>query len=143
MGLGLVIAIETVVLHLWLQSQHPAGAWGVTIGSLLTLGCLTADYQRLGRETISVDGLTLELRVGLRARSEIPLDAIVRATRPTWQELPAPGSPDVKEYRNLMKPASPNVLLVLRASRSVSALRHRHGFIRRTASSSQSRITTT
>lgn len=118
-GLGLVIAIETVVLHLWLQAQHPVAALCLTIGSLLTLGWLAADYRSLGRETITVVDGTLDLRVGLRARTAIPLDAVVQATRPTWRELPAPGSPDAKQYRNLMKPASPNVLLVLRAPHPV------------------------
>ena len=96
--------------------QHPTTAWCLTIASLLTLGWLAADCHRLGRETISVDGRTLFLRVGMRARAEIRLDAVVQAMRPTWRDMPAPGSADAKEYHNLMKPASPNVLLVLQKS---------------------------
>ena len=115
-GFGLVLTIETAVLHLWLRVQHPTAAWCLTIASLLTLGWLAADYHRLGRETIRVEGRTLYLRVGMRGRAEICLDAVVQATRPTWQDLPAPGSADAKEYRNLMQPASPNVLLVLQES---------------------------
>jgi hypothetical protein len=118
-GFGLILTIETVVLHLLLQGRYPALAWLLTIGSLLTLAYLAADYQRLGRDSLTVNDRTLELRVGLRARAEIPLEAVVRAKRPTWQELPETGSPDAKEYRNLMHPASPNVLLVLRAPHTV------------------------
>jgi hypothetical protein len=36
-GLALAISVETVALHLWLASRHPAFAWAMTIGSIATL----------------------------------------------------------------------------------------------------------
>jgi hypothetical protein len=108
-----VLTIETAVLHLWLHARHPLVAWTLTILSLATLAWLAIDYRSMGRETVSVRDGALTLRIGLRARAEISLDAVVHATRPTWQELPAAGSPEAKGYRNLTKPASPNVLLLL------------------------------
>ena len=112
-GLGLVIVIETAVLHLWLHQRHPAAAWCLTIVSLMGLAWLAADYQRLGCGAITLDGHTLHLRVGLRANAEIRLGAVVSAMHPTWRDIPSPSSTEEREYRNLMKPSSPNVLIVL------------------------------
>jgi hypothetical protein len=112
-GLALILTIETVVLHLLLQAKHPIAAWSLTFLSLVTLAWLAIDYQRIGRESVSVRDGTLTLRVGLRARAEIGLDAVAHAMRPTWKDLPTVGSPKAKGYLNLTKPASPNVLIVL------------------------------
>jgi len=38
------------------------------------------------------------------------------------QEVPAPGEPGSEDYRNLMKPASPNVLLTLATPATVRVL---------------------
>jgi hypothetical protein len=114
-GLGLAIVVETLVLHLWLGAEHPVLAWGLTAASVWALGWLAADYHALGRGAIRVDPEVLELRVGRRAAVCVPLGAVVTVVRPTWREVPVAGAPGSGDYRNLMKPATPNVLVTLGA----------------------------
>jgi hypothetical protein len=112
-GLGLVILIETVVVHLWLGRDHPLLAWSLTATSALTIGWLAADYQALGRGSLRIDGEALDLRVGRRCAVRVPLSAVATVVSASWRELPEIGTPDSRDYRNLMKPATPNVLVTL------------------------------
>lgn len=112
-GLGLVIAIETVVLHLWLASRHPIIAWTLTVSSLAAIAWLVADYRALGRGTVQLGDDLLDLRVGRRFAVSVPTNAVSSALRPTWRDLPSPGTPAAAGYLNLTKPATPNVLLIL------------------------------
>jgi hypothetical protein len=101
-GLGLVILIETVVVHLWLGRDHPLLAWS-----------LTATSAALGRGSLRIDGEALDLRVGRRCAVRVPLSAVATVVSASWRELPEIGTPDSRDYRNLMKPATPNVLVTL------------------------------
>lgn len=112
-GLGAVIVVETVVLHLLIGGRHPVVAWLLTASSGSVLVWLALDYRALGRGAVGVDGTGLELAVGRRAHGRIARDAIVAATRPSWRELPAAGTPEAAGYVNLTKPAPPNVLITL------------------------------
>lgn len=112
-GLGLVIAIETAALHLWLAARHPVLAWTLTAGSLATLAWLAADYHALGRGAVRLDDDTLDLRVGRRLSLRLPRTAVLAAVRPSWRDLPAAGTPGAGDYLSLMKPAAPNVLVTL------------------------------
>lgn len=114
-GLGLVIAIETLVLHLWLASRHPIIAWTLTVSSLAAIAWLAADYRALGRGAVRLGDDLLDLRVGRRFAFSVPTTAIASALRPTWKDLPSPGTPAAAGYLNLTKPATPNVLLILSA----------------------------
>jgi hypothetical protein len=114
-GLGLAILVETLVMHLWLGPEHPVLAWGLTAASVWALGWLAADYHALGRGTIRVDVDALDLRVGRRAAVRVPLGTVATVVQPSWREVPATGAPDGGDYRNLMKPAPPNVLVTLAA----------------------------
>ena len=114
LGLALAVAVETVVLHLWLHARHPVTAWALTCLSVATIAWLAADYRSMGRSAVMVDGDRLDIRVGRRARAVIPVEAIADVLRPTWKDLPQAGAAAAREYRNLTKPADPNVLIVLR-----------------------------
>ena len=118
-GLGLAIGVETFVMHLWLRLQHPMLAWSLTAASVWALAWLAADYRALGRGTIRVDRDALDLRVGRRAALRVPLSALATVVRPSWQEVPAAGAAGSEDYRNLMKPATPNVLVTLAAPTKV------------------------
>jgi hypothetical protein len=48
-GMGLVIGVETIVMHLWLRLHYPLLAWSLTAASVWAIGWLAADYQALGR----------------------------------------------------------------------------------------------
>ena len=118
-GLGLVVAIETVVLHLWLAARHPWAAWALTVASVGTIAWLAADYRALGSGAVRLDGESIDLRVGRRFALGLPRTALLTVVRPTWRDLPAAGTPDAGDYLNLTKPATPNVLLTLSAPTTV------------------------
>lgn len=112
-GLGLAILVETGVLHFWLRPRHPVIAWTLALSSVSALWWLATDYHALGRGRIRVDADAIDLRVGRRASLRVPLQTVARVVRPSWREVPAAGAPDSADYRNLMKPAAPNVLVTL------------------------------
>ena len=112
-GFGLVIAVETAAMHAWLHATHPWAAWGLATLGVITVAWLAADYHRLGNGAIVIAGQVLHLDIGLRAHASVAVNAIAEAIPLTWRNLPTPGTADAAEYRNLMKPASPNLLLVL------------------------------
>ena len=112
-GLGLVLTIETVVLHLWLAPRHPVVAWALTASSLLTLAWLAADWRAMGRAGVDVDEGTLSVRIGRRFVADVPRAGIAAATRPTWRDLPDPSTRAAQGFMDLTKPAPPNVLLTL------------------------------
>jgi hypothetical protein len=112
-GLGLAILIETFVLHLWLGRAHPLLAWSLTATSVSAIAWLAADYRALGRGTVRIGVDALDLRVGRRAAVRVPLSAVATILPPSWRDLPAAGTPESRDYRNLMQPATPNVLVTL------------------------------
>lgn len=113
-GIGIALLAETLVLHLWLVAWHPLLAWAMTAISLLTLGWLAADYRAMDRGVIRLHAGELELKVGRRFTVRLPRENVASAMRPTWRDLPQMGTPAAASYLNLMKPAEPNVLLLLR-----------------------------
>ncbi|HEY5060526.1 MAG TPA: hypothetical protein VII52_03270 [Gemmatimonadaceae bacterium] len=112
-GFGLATAVEIAVMDVLLHARHPLLAWTLTIASIWTIWWLAADYYALGRGTVRIDSRALDLRVGRRAAVQLPLSLVATVVRPTWRDLPAAGSHASKDYRNLMKPAAPNVLVTL------------------------------
>lgn len=112
-GLTLAIVVETVVLHAWLRTRHPILAWTLAVSSLSVLVWLAGDYGALGRGAIRVEHDAIDLRIGRRASMRVPLHMLESVMRPSWRDLPATDGPESRDYRNLMKPATPNVLLTL------------------------------
>jgi len=112
-GLLIAVSVETVILHLWLRATHPMVAWSLTLLSVTTLLWLIADYRALERPIILVTEDALRLTVGNRARAELPLTQLAAISQPSWRDIPAPERAREVGYRNLMKPAEPNVLLHL------------------------------
>jgi hypothetical protein len=114
-GLSAVILIETLAVHFLLAARHPAVAWLVTALSLAAVVYLVRDYQALGRGSVRVADDRLLLAVGRRYNFELPLAGIERVIQPSFRDLPAPGTNQGRDYLNLTKPASPNVLITLKA----------------------------
>lgn len=129
-GLALAIAIETIVLHLWLMPRHPVIAWTLTVSSIGALVWLAGDYHALGRGAVRVTSQTIDLRIGRRFAVQLPTAAIAQVAQPGWRDLPAPGTPEAIGYINLTKPATPNVMLTLAEPLAVRL----PGGIRRSAS---------
>jgi|CXWL01.1.fsa_nt_gi hypothetical protein len=105
--MGVLILVETVVLHLIISRWSPSGALIVTVLSLYGLLFLAADLRAAKSLPIIVDGSNLILRVGLRWRATIPLSSIEQARA---GELPTPYD---DKFARLGLTASHNVTLVL------------------------------
>ena len=115
----MAVGVETVVLHLWLRTGHPVLAWCLTLLSAATLIWLIADYRALGRPIVMVTEDVLHLTVGNRAIAGLPLSEVTAISQPSWRDIPEPQRAREIGYRNLMKPAEPNVLLQLVAPASI------------------------
>jgi hypothetical protein len=113
-GLSAVILIETVAVHFLLAVRHPAVAWLLTALSASAVVYLVRDYQALGRGSVRVVGDRLLLSVGRRYNFELPLANVERVIQPSFRDLPTPGTNQGRDYANLTKPASPNVLIALK-----------------------------
>ncbi len=81
-----------------------------------------ARYYALGRGTIRADSHAVDLHIGRRVRALVPLQTIATVLRPSWGDVPAAGEPARADYRNLTKPATPNVLVTLEAPMIVHLL---------------------
>jgi hypothetical protein len=113
------VAIETVALHFAVSSRLPMLAWIMTLTSLFAIVWLVRDYVAMGTGTVILSNESLRLEIGARFDITIPLGAIVRAFQPTFRDLPTPGTNQGRDYINLTKPSSPNVLIMLEAPHRV------------------------
>jgi hypothetical protein len=104
----LLVAVESVVLHLWLAPSYPVAAWVLTALSVFTGGWLLGDYRALGQAALTVSEHALGLDIGWRARAAIPREAIAGIARASWRDIPDGAT---RDYVNLAKPAEPNVLI--------------------------------
>jgi hypothetical protein len=112
-GISAAILIETAAVHLVLVSRLPLLAFTLTTLSVLAIIWLVRDYLALGRQVVQLDDETLRLKVGRRFDISVSLANITRVLRPSFRDLPTPGTNQGRDYLNLTKPASPNVLIVL------------------------------
>lgn len=116
LGVGLV---EVAGFHLLLFRHHPVLSLILALLGLCGLIWIVADYRALGTEVTSVTAGRLLLRVGRRARADIPLGEVAAAISPSWRDLPSPPPPG---SLNPTKPATPNVLLTFREPVAVRLL---------------------
>lgn len=118
-AISVVVLIETVALHFLIAARHSLIAWPLTGLSLSAVLWIVRDYRALGTGSITLDEERLVLRIGRRFDVALPLAAIERVLRPTFRDLPMPGTNQGHDYLNLTKPAPPNVLIVLDEPRRV------------------------
>lgn len=111
-AIGVVLAIETVAIHLLLAPRHGLVAWSVTGLSLATLAWLVADYAALGDSTIDVDSDTVRIAIGRRISATVPRERVRDAAVATWRDHP--DGPDAT-WLNATKPADPNVIVTFDA----------------------------
>jgi hypothetical protein len=111
-GLALAVAVEAVVLHLWLAPSRPTLAWALTTLSVLTLVYLAVEFRAWGRGAVRVSPACVELRVSGRADAMVPRASVAGASTATWRDVP--DGPDAA-YLNVTGPAEPNVLLTFAA----------------------------
>jgi len=113
-GISAAILIETVAIHLLLVSTLPALAYVLTAFSLLAIAWLARDYVALGSGAVSVTDEMIRLTIGRRFDISVPRANVARASQPTFRDLPTPGTNQGRDYLNMTKPASPNVLIALK-----------------------------
>lgn len=109
-GLGLVIAIEGVVLHLWIASRSQAWAWTIAAVNALTLVWLWKEYKAGRRSRLIVTATGIEIDAGSRLRCRFPRSLVASAEAATWRSVPDLAA----DYVNTANPLEPNVILTLR-----------------------------
>jgi len=88
-ALGLLLAVETVLVHLLVRHLSEAAAWVLTGGSLYALLWIVGDFHALRLHPIVLDGTHLHLRLGLRLRLSVPLTALALLRKPMRAEAKA------------------------------------------------------
>ena len=116
--LGLVIAVETLALHLWLHQRHAVLAWTLTSLNLLGLVWLVADYRALATAGVRLGAAGCAVRIGGRARGDFAWTAVEQVDVPTWRDLPDA----TREYLNTARPDDPNLLFTFRTPFIVRAV---------------------
>ncbi len=76
--LMMVIAVETVALHLLLVRWSEIAAWILTLLSIYSAVWLIGDTRAIFRRPIRLDGEALRLRFGLRWSLDVPWSAVER-----------------------------------------------------------------
>lgn len=107
---GLVIAVETLALHLWLRQRHAALAWTLTSLSFLGLGWLVVDYRALATAGLRLGAAGCDVRIGRRVRGDFPWATVEQVRVASWRDLPD----STREYLNSVRPEDPNLLFTFR-----------------------------
>jgi len=132
-AIGAVIVIESIAVHFALAARNPQLAWVFTLLSVAALLWLVRDYVALGSGFVRVNEQDLHLRIGRRFDFKVPLAGVTRALKPTFRDLPIPGTNEGRDFLNLTKPSAPNVLVVLDAPQRVRLTLGLHREVRRVA----------
>ena len=132
-AIGAVLVIESVAVHFAVAARHPRVAWALTLASVAALVWLVRDYLALGSGFIRLEHDALRLRVGRRFDISLPLARVTRSLKPTFRDLPTPGTNEGRDYLNLTKPATPNVLIVLDVPQRIRLSAGIHRDVRRVA----------
>lgn len=114
-----VVVIESVAVHFAVAVRHPAMAWALTLTSLAAIIWLVRDYRALGAGHVRLDGDRVQLTIGRRYDVAVPRAAISCVIKPTFRDLPTPGTTQGRDYVNLTRPAAPNVLIALAQPMSI------------------------
>jgi hypothetical protein len=115
-GLGLAVAVESVVMHLLFARTHPAIAWGLNALGAYTVLWLVGHYRATGIRLVVLAGDTLAIRAGLRLTARLPLAMVANVDEVSWRTMP----PRTPGYINAAVPGHPNVVLTLRQPTTVT-----------------------
>jgi hypothetical protein len=132
-AISAVVVIESVAVHFAVAARHPALAWTLTLASVAAILWLIRDYSALGTGAVAITGDQVHLMIGRRFDITIPLATVARVVKPTFRDLPTPGTNQGRDYLNLTKPAAPNVLIVLDEPRRVRLTAGIHRDVQRLA----------
>lgn len=85
-ALGLLVVVETGLVHLIVRHWSEPAAWGLTLGSLYALLWIVGDFHAIRLHPIVLDRTHLHLRLGLRLRLSVPLTALAALRPPRRDE---------------------------------------------------------
>ena len=88
LGLGLVVVVEALPIHLMLSAHRPVLAWMLTALSAYSLLWLIGDAQALRLRPLLIDDDALLVRVGLRSSARIPWYSIASVSLVTGEAPP-------------------------------------------------------
>lgn len=109
-AMGLLLVVETFLVHLIVRHWSNTAAWVLTLASLYTLLWVIGDYQAIRLRPIILDSERLHLRAGQRWRLSIPY-SLVADLRP-----PAKIDAQSADYVNFAIAGEPSLLLELTAT---------------------------
>lgn len=109
-GFGLVIVIETVVMHLLLMRWSLVAAVALTGFSLYSVLWLVGDYRATRHRPVVLDGRRLILRAGLRCHVVVGIEQLASVRLLSWRDVPERAA----GYLNTTRPGHPNVMIELR-----------------------------
>ena len=115
-GLGLVVSIEGVVIHLFVATRSQPWAWVIAAFNVATVYWLWREYRSGQTALITVDATEIVIDAGNRLRCRFPRALVASTEAATWRSVPdgmAPG------WVNTAKPLEPNV--IVRLSEPVTA----------------------
>jgi hypothetical protein len=115
LGIILVFASEGVGLFLWIYRKNPIIAVLFALMNVVTILWLVRDYRALGEGFLTLTKESIECTIGRRFAFVLPLAAIDQIKISHWRDVPEPGMLAGADYINLMKQATPNILMHLRA----------------------------
>ena len=110
-GLGLVVAIEGVVLHLWIASRSQPWAWAIAALNVATMAWLWWEYKSTATARLVVTGDEIDIDAGSRLRCRFARSLIASAGEATWRVVP---DDFADAWANTAKPLEPNVIVTLR-----------------------------
>ena len=111
MGLGLVVAIEGIVLHLWIASRSQPWAWAIAVLNIATIAWLWREYRSGASAHMLVDAEEIEIDAGSRLRCRFSRLLIASVEPATWRSVP---DDFAQGWANTAKPLEPNVVVSLR-----------------------------
>ena len=109
-GLGLVLAIEGAVLHVWVGERSQVLAWAITAVNIATLAWLWREYASTRQASLVVAGDEVHIDAGSRLRCRFPTSAIAAVETATWRSVPDMAT----DFVNTAKPLEPNIIIALR-----------------------------
>jgi hypothetical protein len=109
-GLGLVIAIEGIILHVWIATRSQPWAWAIAALNVATIAWLWWEYKSTATARLVVSADCVEIDAGSRLRCRVPRSLIAGADKATWRSVP---DDFADGWANTAKPLEPNVILTL------------------------------
>jgi hypothetical protein len=109
-GLGIVLAIEGAVLHVWVAERSQVLAWAITAVNIATLAWLWRECVSTRQASLVVAGDEVRIDAGSRLRCRFPTSSVATVEAATWRSVPDMAT----DFVSTAKPLEPNIIIALR-----------------------------